>query len=73
MHHILSIVAAGVEVKGTSAGLSGKTFQQTIGKNEYKAVEVSIFWQIPQYILLAISEVFTGLTGKCILVHLLNL
>ncbi|XP_054717561.1 solute carrier family 15 member 4-like [Uloborus diversus] len=36
---------------------------QTIGKETYNATNVSILWQIPQYSLIGISEVFTNVGG----------
>ncbi|KAL8560656.1 hypothetical protein ACOMHN_052672 [Nucella lapillus] len=39
------------------------SINQIIGSTEYEAANLSILWQIPQYALLGLSEVFTSVAG----------
>ena len=56
------VVAGGIE---TARRIDNNCVNQTIGSEQYYAC-MSIFYQIPQYGLIGISEVFTGVGGKCV-------
>eukprot|EP00794_Sanderia_malayensis_P007255 gene7255-8063_t len=61
---LISVVLAGcIEVSGISAFHLNQTFVQEVGRLNFEAVHTSIFCQIPQYLLLGLSDVFTSLTA----------
>ncbi|XP_014804243.1 PREDICTED: solute carrier family 15 member 3 [Calidris pugnax] len=61
---LASILAAGLlERQRLQYVLQDQTVLQLIGGNRYPAVTLPIWWQVPQYLLMGISELFTSIPG----------
>ncbi|XP_035208785.1 solute carrier family 15 member 4-like [Stegodyphus dumicola] len=56
-------IAGGIEIWRLDFIHNKHTVNQTIENTLYVAADLSIFWQIPQYSLIGISEVFTSVSG----------
>ena len=68
----LSIIAAGfVEIFVVNKLQNNETLIQTVNEHNVTASNLSVFWQIPQYVLIGISEVFAVVAGNRVL-HCFN-
>ena len=65
-----SMAVAGVlEILRKNSIAEDGGINQDVGGVIYTASSINILWQIPQFLLLGSSEVFTVISGKIILIY----
>ena len=62
---VLAMITAGVLEHVRLEYDPSHQINQTIGNTTYPGADIWVFWQIPQYTLIGISEVLASVAGKC--------